>query len=178
MENKKIATKDEERNTLTKIKKLVEELGEGSYIGTAFKGAFELAEQNIEYDFGDSVLDWKDKFEQKSEDCTRLSYQIEELQTNLKTRDEEIKSLSTKCDSLTADKKKFHEELSETCAALNAAEATAREQTALHENMVQSFFEQQERAIKAEEDLAAKSDEVIKLKAKLYDMMTAKAQPG
>lgn len=174
METKKIATKDEERSTLTKIKKLVEELGEGSYIGTAFKGAFELAEQNIEYDFGDSVLDWKDKFEQKSEDCTRLSYQVEELQTNLKTRDEEIKSLSAKCDSLAVSNTKLSGELSAIYDALNAANATAREQTALHENMVQSFFEQQERAIKAEEELAAKSDEVIKLKAKLYDMMTAK----
>mgnify|MGYP000781491042 CR=1 FL=1 len=45
-----IATKDQERRALAQIKKIVEGLGPDSYIGTAFKGVFEDAEQDIEYD--------------------------------------------------------------------------------------------------------------------------------
>lgn len=47
-----IATKEQERNTLEKIKKMVVELGENSYLAAAFTGAFELAEQNINDDAG------------------------------------------------------------------------------------------------------------------------------
>jgi len=43
-------TKEQERNTLSKIKKLVAELGKNSYLASAFTGAFELAELNIEDD--------------------------------------------------------------------------------------------------------------------------------
>lgn len=45
-----MTTKEQERKALEKIKKIVEDLGEQSYIGTAFEGCFDLAEQNIEYD--------------------------------------------------------------------------------------------------------------------------------
>ena len=44
------ATKEQERETLSKIKQMVEELGPQSYLATAFRGAFEDAEQNIEDD--------------------------------------------------------------------------------------------------------------------------------
>lgn len=45
-----MSTKEQERNTLEKIKKMVAELGENSYLASAFDGAFDLAEQNIEDD--------------------------------------------------------------------------------------------------------------------------------
>ena len=50
-----IATKQQERDTLAAIRKMVEELGPQSYIATAFDGCFEDAENNIENDFGDSM---------------------------------------------------------------------------------------------------------------------------
>lgn len=49
------ATKDQERETLAKIKQMVEELGPDSYVGTAFEGCFEDAESNIENDFAFSM---------------------------------------------------------------------------------------------------------------------------
>lgn len=49
------ATKEQERKALARIKKIVEELGEDSYIGMAFDGCFELAEENIENDFACSM---------------------------------------------------------------------------------------------------------------------------
>ena len=49
------ATKDQERETLEKIKAMVAELGPQSYLATAFEGCFADAESNIENDFGDSM---------------------------------------------------------------------------------------------------------------------------
>ena len=49
------ATKQQERDALAKIRAMVEELGPDSYLAAAFAGCFELADQNIEYDFGDSM---------------------------------------------------------------------------------------------------------------------------
>ena len=49
------ATKQQERDTLETIKKMVEELGPQSYLATAFEGCFQDAENNIENDFGDSM---------------------------------------------------------------------------------------------------------------------------
>ena len=51
------ATKQQERDTLAAIMKMVEELGPQSYLATAFDGCFEIAEQNIENDFADSMKD-------------------------------------------------------------------------------------------------------------------------
>lgn len=48
-----MATKEQERKTLERIKKMVEEIGGAeSYIGMAFEGCFELAERNIDEDAG------------------------------------------------------------------------------------------------------------------------------
>ena len=49
------ATKQQERDTLAAIRRMVEELGPQSYLATAFEGVFEDAESNIENDFGDSM---------------------------------------------------------------------------------------------------------------------------
>ena len=44
------ATKEQERETLEQIKAMIAELGQQSYLATAFEGCFEDAEQNIEDD--------------------------------------------------------------------------------------------------------------------------------
>ena len=49
------ATKEQERKAVERIRKIVSELGEGSYVGTALEGCLEDAESNIENDFGDSM---------------------------------------------------------------------------------------------------------------------------
>ena len=54
------ATKEQERQALAEIKKMVEALGKGSYIAAAFTGVFELAEQNID---GDLFLSYPDELE-------------------------------------------------------------------------------------------------------------------
>ena len=54
------ATKDQERKALEQIRKIVEGLGADSYIGTAFEGCFEIAEDNIENDFANSMKEQRD----------------------------------------------------------------------------------------------------------------------
>lgn len=49
-----MTTKDQERKALEQIRKIVEGLGEESYIGRAFDGCFEIAEDNIDNDFWNS----------------------------------------------------------------------------------------------------------------------------
>lgn len=50
-----IATKDQERKALEEIRKIVDNLGENSYVGAAMEGVLELAEDNIENDFVQSM---------------------------------------------------------------------------------------------------------------------------
>lgn len=65
-----MTTKEQERKVLARIKKMVESLGEDSYIGTAFEGCFEIAEENIE---DDVVCSMKQRYENASEDAARYN---------------------------------------------------------------------------------------------------------
>ncbi|MCM1524040.1 MAG: hypothetical protein NC120_06240 [Ruminococcus sp.] len=50
-----MVTKEQERKALIKIRSIISELGDNSYVGTAFEGCFEIAEENIDYDFCGSM---------------------------------------------------------------------------------------------------------------------------
>jgi len=50
-----MVTKDQERAALEKIRKIIEGLGEDSYVGMAFEGCFEVARDNIDNDWGCSM---------------------------------------------------------------------------------------------------------------------------
>lgn len=84
------ASKQQERETLEAIRKMVAELGENSYIGTAFEGCFEIAEQNIENDFGGSMKQRADGAEQAELESNAA---IKELEAKLKTATAEIEAL-------------------------------------------------------------------------------------
>lgn len=67
------ATKEQERKALEKIRKIVADLGENSYIGMAFEGCFEIAEENIENDFGCSMKQRAEKAEADAADFKRAA---------------------------------------------------------------------------------------------------------
>lgn len=73
-----MTTKEQERKALEKIRKIVEELGENSYVGTAFEGCFRDAEDNIE---DDAAYSMKSRFEYSEK---KLAEALEENKT-LKT---------------------------------------------------------------------------------------------
>lgn len=75
-----ITTKEMERKALEKIRKIVAELGEDSYVATAFEGCFEKAEENIENDFACS---WKQIAQINEREATRLENQVADLKKDV-----------------------------------------------------------------------------------------------
>lgn len=53
-------TKKQEREALQKIEAIIESMGKDSYIGMAFDGCCEMAADNIENDFGNSMMAQRD----------------------------------------------------------------------------------------------------------------------
>lgn len=100
------ATKEQELKALEKIKKIVADLGDDSYIGMAFEGCFEIAEDNIENDFGCSMKQraessaaeaakYKEMYESTVKDYEAEKRTVEELEQKVLTLEETgaIKSL-------------------------------------------------------------------------------------
>ena len=98
------ATKDQERETLEKIKAMVAELGPQSYLATAFEGCFEDAETNIENDFAFSMKSRVDTAEEKARelgsqyiaaktDATHLKAQLDDTLAQLAAAQEQIAAL-------------------------------------------------------------------------------------
>lgn len=77
-----MATKEQERKALEKIRKIVADLGEDSYIGTAFEGCFEIAKENIENDFACSM---KQRYERASEEAASFEAQASEYKKQMET---------------------------------------------------------------------------------------------
>lgn len=93
------ATKEQERKALEKIKKIVTDLGEDSYISMAFEGCFEIAEGNIENDFGCSMKQraessaaeaakYKEMYESAVKDYEAEKRTVEELEQKVLTLEE------------------------------------------------------------------------------------------
>lgn len=61
-----MTTKEQERQALEKIRKIVASLGEDSYVATAFEGCFEIAEGNIENDFACSMMQRAESAEKRA----------------------------------------------------------------------------------------------------------------
>lgn len=184
------ATKDQEREALEKIKAIVEALGPDSYIGIALDGCFEIAERNIENDFACSM---KQSLLHYSEENDKLRAQVKELEEKLHQEIGEHQDVLTQLRIARGDIENLREALAESEkdyeAAHEAAHLVADEKDAEIASLkaqVSSLAETgrwnaercdevrseawdlQKRAEKAEA-------EVIRLKAKLYDYMTAGA---
>jgi chromosome segregation ATPase len=105
-----MATKQQEREALAKIRKIVEALGDDSYIGTAFTGCFELAEENIEFDFACNLQDRAIAAEQEAADLKKkssdLEHQVQEYKLNLDTARGLMQSLEAQNNDLST---KLHE---------------------------------------------------------------------
>lgn len=112
-----MTTKEQERKVLAQIKKLVESLGEYSYVGTAFEGCFEKAEENIEYD---SAFSWKGEAELAMEKASKLELDNRDLRLAIKKAKEdessEITALQLRIEEL--EKKVISQDDLEDCISL------------------------------------------------------------
>lgn len=141
------ATKEQERKVLEQIRKMVEELGTDSYIAMAFEGCFEIAESNIDNDFGCSMKQRVESAERKAETAVQREKAAE------KDRDyfqKEAGRLSGIVEELEEEKRNLAKE--------------QREMGEKYSSTLSKCKEQQERADRLE-------DENIRLKAKLYDLI-------
>lgn len=94
-----MTTKEQERKALEKIRKIVEELGENSYVGTAFEGCFEIAEENIDNDFACSM---KQRAEAAQKEVEAAQKEVEALEIEVDNRKGVIYELTTERDKLKA----------------------------------------------------------------------------
>jgi len=153
-----MTTKEQERKVLAQIKKLVDGLGADSYIGTAFEGCWEIAEQNIENDWACSMKDRAETAERK----------FNALELRYKQDTEHLRAVKEHLE-------KSRDE-AQTKAASNFQEAVKHVE---RERELEAAVEQQKqdqlKAVKAIDDLGEqlkqKDWEIMKLKARLFDLM-------
>lgn len=88
-----MATKEMERKALEKIRKIVSELGEDSYIGWAFEGCFEMAEQNIDGDMAVSMKQIAERNAKEVEKCRKAADEYKSLMEEGETRIKELERL-------------------------------------------------------------------------------------
>lgn len=146
-----MTTKEQERKVLAQIKKLVEELGEDSYIGTAFEGCFEIAEQNIENDWACSMKDRAEIAERKlnalelryNQDVDHLQGVKEHLEKELNEYNKRVSGFELSLENAREDKEDAKAEANDLARGLEEA---------------------------LEENEALKT-EIVNLKAKLYDLI-------
>ena len=89
------ATKDQERETLEKIKAMIAELGPQSYLAAAFDGCFEDAEQNIE---DDAAYSMKARLEIQAQQAAERAYEIDRLKADLAAAQSKVDTLQSQFD--------------------------------------------------------------------------------
>ena len=142
-----MATKEQERKALEQIVKIVESLGENSYIGMAMQGMVEDARENIENDFG---LSMKDRVEDEKKKLAIREGQLDKMAKELITLRKEKESALTQLQQVTEERTDLWRRLRET------------EQTGM-ENL--------DRLTVLRDMCKAQEDQILRLKAKLYDFM-------
>jgi len=145
-----ITTKEQERKALDKIRKIVAELGDDSYVAAAFEGCFEVAEQNIDNDWACSL---KEQVESRDKEIFKLQLENSNLRLDLKAEKEyhelavqNLQTASSNCEILKIENNRLNAELSN---------------VSLIEETNQDYYK---------DLLNTKDDEIIRLKAKLYDL--------
>lgn len=147
------ATKQQERDALAKIRRIVDALGPESYLATAFEGCFDLAAENIENDWGCSMADRVRRAEKRAA----------ELEDKLAESVKDYEAAHAAAHEIAAQKDAEIEQLK---AQLKQLQETARYNGQRYDEEATAAGEAQRRAEAAEA-------EVITLKAKLYDLLVA-----
>lgn len=143
------ATKQQERDTLEKIRKMVEQLGPDSYLATAFEGCFDLAAENIDNDWACSMADRARSAEKR----------VAELEDKLSEAVKDYKAAHAVAEEKGAEIARLKDQLKQ-------IQETARWNGQRCDEEATAAGEAQHRAEAAEA-------EVIQLKAKLYDLLVA-----
>lgn len=156
------ATKDQEREALEKIKAILDTLGLDSYVGTAFEGCLEIAEENIENDFAFSM---KQRVEAAVVENSRLKERVKELEDKLAESEKDYEAAHAAAHLVADEKDAEIQKLKTQVQELSEKLASAEE----------ALEDANEEAGSAEARSGEAQAEIVRLKAKLYDYMTAGA---
>jgi len=156
------ATKDQEREALEKIKAILDTLGLDSYVGTAFEGCLEIAEENIENDFAFSM---KQRVEAAVVENSRLKERVKELEDKLAESEKDYEAAHAAA-HLVADEKD---------AEIQRLKTKVQELSEKLASGEEALEDANEEAGSAEARSGEAQAEIVRLKAKLYDYMTAGA---
>lgn len=156
------ATKDQEREALEKIKAILDTLGLDSYVGTSFEGCLEIAEENIENDFAFSM---KQRVEAAVVENSRLKERVKELEDKLAESEKDYEAAHAAAHLVADEKDAEIQRLKTQVQELSEKLASAEE----------ALEDANEEAGSAEARSGEAQAEIVRLKAKLYDYMTAGA---
>jgi len=146
-----MTTKEQERKALEQIRKIVAALGENSYLGSAFDGAFQLAENNIEDDAAYTT-----------------SYYIEQTHiSELNLRHEKNK--------WDEQRESLERHLNDARAVIGKQQDAIREKEASTKTLADRNINLASVIDDMKKDVDKRDTEIVNLKAKLYDLMTAVA---
>lgn len=156
------ATKDQEREALEKIKAILDTLGPDSYVGTAFEGCIEDAEENIENDWACSMKGRVDDLDQEN---TKLRAKVKILEDKLAESEKDYEAAHAAAHLVADEKDAEIQRLKTQVQELSEKLASAEE----------ALEDANEEAGSAEARSGEAQAEIVRLKAKLYDYMTAGA---
>lgn len=157
------ATKQQERDTLEKIRKIVEQLGPDSYLATTFEGCFDLAAENIDNDWACSMADR----------ARRAEKRVAELEDKLTESVKDYEAAHAAAHEVAAQKDREIAQLKDRISEKSQAEAAC---ASCQNSLLKKAAEAERIAGEAERRAEAAEAEVIQLKAKLYDFMVGGAQ--
>ena len=150
-----MTTKAQERKALEQIRNIIASLGENSYIGTALEGCLEIAQENIDNDFACSMKQRKEAAE-FAEDQLR----------------DKVATLQAQCEAHKKARELAEQATRDEANRANALDAKLQAMKELADNQEQLKVEALAKVENLKDALEAKDEEIIHLKAKLYDMMT------
>lgn len=99
-----MTTKEQEKQAIQKIRKIVEGMGENSYLATAMEGVLETAEENIEYDAAFSL---KGRAEVAEKEASELKKENGELRKTLKEQQERVAKLESRCNEAYSELERY-----------------------------------------------------------------------
>ena len=156
-----MVTKEQERKALEQIKKIVDSLGADSYIATAFDGCFEDARENIENDF---ALCMKDRYETERKRAKDLQEEVDRLKADPRKEKEVSEELGKAI-------KKTQEQENATIQMIESERDTLKCQVA-------DLLDRESELVSLRDDAECRAEvaeaEIIRLKAKLYDLIVGK----
>lgn len=156
-----MVTKEQERKALEQIKKIVDSLGADSYIATAFDGCFEDARENIENDF---ALCMKDRYETERKRAKDLQKEVDRLKADLRKEKEVGEELGKAI-------KKTQEQENATVQMIESERDALKCQVA-------DLLDRESELVSLRDDAECRAEvaeaEIIRLKAKLYDLIVGK----